>query len=252
MRKLLAAIVVAGATVMGGQVLAADFPEYPPIIDVPDVDYGVQGSFYLRGSASANMLWSRDAYSYDCAPGCGGVVLYNLPFDKAGYGYSFGAGAGYETGTGLRVDGTIDYVGNTGLNVHKGPEFGGTEGDYTVTLRSTIALANVYYDFSFGGGGYGYSAAGGMFAYVGGGAGAAFNQIDVSVPGGAPITGGNTSFAVAGMVGVGYDFGSVVADVGYRGVYIAELSNGLASPLTEVAYNNWLHEVRGTVRYRFN
>src|SRR6187549_1360926 len=115
MRKLIAAIVVAGAAFMGGQAIAADFPEYPPVIDIPDVDYGVQGSFYLRGSAAGNMLWSNEAYSYDCSPGCGGVQLYEFPFNKAGYGYSFGVGAGYETGTGLRVDGTLDFVGNNGL-----------------------------------------------------------------------------------------------------------------------------------------
>ena len=54
------------------------------------------------------------------------------------------------------------------------------------------------------------------------------------------------------MAGVGYDFGSVVADVGYRGVYIAEANNRAAVPQNIAAENNWLHEVRGTVRYRFN
>lgn len=255
MRKLIAAIVVAGATFTAGQAIAADFPDYPPVIDIPDVDYGVQGSFYLRGSAAANMLWSKEAYAYECTV-CGPPSITLFPFNAMGYGYSIGAGAGYETGTGLRVDATVDFVGNNGLNVHKGPAYGAREGDYTVSLRSTIALANAYYDFSFGGGGYGYSAAGGMFAYVGGGAGLAFNQLAISSPPTNPLgttaDGGNTSFAAAGMIGVGYDFGSVVADLGYRAVYIADLSNGLAIPNTEWAHNNWLQEVRGTVRYRFN
>ena len=63
--------------------------------------------------------------------------------------------------------------------------------------------------------------------------------------------GSNTSLAAAGMVGVGYDFGQVVADVGYRGLYI----HGIANTSTNFPYsikNNWVHEVRGTVRYRFN
>jgi hypothetical protein len=251
MRKLIAAIMVAGAAVIAGPALAADFPEYPPIIEIPDVDYGVQGSFYLRGSAAGNWLWSKEAYAYECVV-CGPAVVTTFPFVAMGYGYSVGAGFGYETGTGLRFDATIDYVGNEGLKVTKGPEYGFRQGDYTVKLRSTIALANVYYDFSFGGD-YGYGAAGGAFGYVGAGAGLAFNHSEITAPAGVVVpSGSNTSLAAAGMVGVGYDFGSVVADVGYRGVYIAELNNGAAAPNTVWAQNNWLHEVRGTLRYRFN
>lgn len=252
MRKLIAAIMVAGATLVAGSALAADFPYYPPVIEIPDVDYGVQGSFYLRGSAAGNTLWAKEANAYECA-GCGSLVLTPFPFLALGYGYSIGAGFGYETGTGLRADVTVDYVNNNGLLVNKGTAYGARAGDYTTRLRSTLALANVYYDFSFGGQGYG--AAGGAFAYVGAGAGAAFNRVDVATTASAPpsgLSGNNTSFAAAGMVGVGYDFGAVVADVGYRGVYIAQLSNGAAYPDTITSDNNWLHEVRGTVRYRFN
>ena len=251
MRKLIAAIMVAGAAVIAGPALAADFPEYPPIIEIPDVDYGVQGSFYLRGSAAGNLLWAKEAHAYDCV--CvGPVVETTFPFVAMGYGYSVGAGVGFETGTGLRFDATVDYLGNDGLKVTKGPAYGARAGDYTVKLRSTLALANAYYDFSFGGD-YGYGAAGGAFGYVGAGAGLAFNHIDVASPAGVVVPSGtNTSFAAAAMAGVGYDFGSVVADVGYRGVYIASLSNGAASPDTVWSDHNWLHEVRGTLRYRFN
>jgi hypothetical protein len=252
MRKLIAAIMVAGAAVIAGPALAADFPEYPPIIEIPDVDYGVQGSFYLRGSAAGNVLWAKEAYAFECVV-CGGTsVTTAFPFVAMGYGYSVGAGFGFETGTGLRFDATIDYIGNEGLKVTKGPIYGIRAGDYTVKLRSTLALANAYYDFSFGGD-YGYGAAGGAFGYVGVGAGAAFSHVDVASPAGVVVpSGGNTSFAAAAMAGVGYDFGSVVADVGYRGVYIASLSNGAAYPDTVWSNNNWLHEVRGTLRYRFN
>ena len=250
MRKLTAAIMVAGATLVGGQAIAADFPYYPPVIEIPDVDYGVEGSFYLRGSAAANVLWAKEANAYECMV-CGPAVVTAFPFVAMGYGYSVGAGFGYETGTGLRFDATLDYVGNDGLKVTKGPAYLGRAGDYTVKLRSTIALANVYYDFALGGDGYG--AAGGAFGYVGAGAGAAFSHVDIASPAGVVVpSGGNTSFAAAAMAGVGYDFGSVVADVGYRGVYIAQLSNGAASPDTVWSDNNWLHEVRGTLRYRFN
>ncbi|MFD1254461.1 hypothetical protein DEVEQU_01481 [Devosia equisanguinis] len=253
MRKLFAAIMAAGAAAFAGPVVAADLPFYPPVIEVPDVDYGVSGAFYLRGSAAGTMLWSKEANAYECLAPCGGLVVTQFPFVNMGYGYSVGAGFGYETGTGLRFDATVDYLANNGLKVTKGPAYGARAGDYTVNLRSTLALANVYYDFSLEGGQYGYGAAGGAFGYVGAGAGLAYNQVDVSAPAGVVVpSGSNTSFAAAGMVGVGYDFGSVVADVGYRGVYIAQLSNSAAVPNHVWADNNWVHEVRGTLRYRFN
>lgn len=253
MRKLIAAIMVAGAAVIAGPALAADMPYYPPVIEIPDVDYGVEGSFYLRGSAAANMLWSKEAYAYECVV-CGDVEVTTFPFVDKGYGYSVGAGFGYETGTGLRFDATVDYIANDGLKVTKGVDYAPRDGDYIVKLRSTIALANVYYDFSFGGD-YGYGAAGGAFGYVGAGAGVAFNRNEITSPATSPspaMSGDNTSFAAAGMVGVGYDFGQVVADIGYRGIYIAQLSNGAAAPDTIWSDDNWLHEVRGTLRYRFN
>jgi hypothetical protein len=245
MRKLIAAVMVAGAALIGGQAIAADFPQ--PVIEIPDVNYGVQGAFYLRGSAAGNSLWSKEVTGYEC--GACGVLIENVyPFEEMGYGYSVGAGFGYETGTGLRVDATLDYLNNEGLLVNQGA----VPGDYKVRLRSTLALANVYYDFALGGD-YGYGAAGGAFGYVGAGAGAAFNKVAVSTPPGAVIPSGtNTSFAAAAMAGVGYDFGAVVADLGYRGVYIHNMNNGDQGLGSVSADNNWLHEVRGTVRYRFN
>ena len=250
MRKLLAAILVAAATAVVGQAVAADMPYYPPVIEIPDVDYGVEGSFYLRGSAAGNALWGKEAYAYECVV-CGPPAITTFPINAMGYGYSVGAGIGYETGTGLRFDATLDYIANEGLKVTKGPEYGFRAGDYTVKLRSTIALANVYYDFSFSGDS-GYGAAGGAFGYVGAGVGGAFNKVDVSSPAGVIVpSGSNTTFAAAGMVGVGYDFGAVVADIGYRGIYLPKLTNNAASPDTVWSDNNWLHEVRTTLRYRF-
>jgi hypothetical protein len=250
MRVLIAAIVVAGATVIGGQALAADFPEYPPIIDVPDVDYGVQGSFYLRGSVAGNTLWAKEVNHETATPNI-------FAIDSNGYGYSVGAGVGYETGTGLRADITLDFLNNEGLQstLPAGVPLsgGGTlaAGSHKLSLRSTIALANVYYDFSFGNGGYGYTAAGGAFGYVGAGAGVAFNNFITTGPGLPDTRDDNVSFAAAGMVGVGYDFGAVVADLGYRALYINNIENDAATAPYKIA-NNWVHEVRGTVRYRFN
>jgi hypothetical protein len=243
MRKLTAAILVAGATLVGGPAIAADFPEYPPIIDIPDVDYGVQGSFYLRGSAAWNTLWAKEVHHPSATPNV-------FAIDGNGYGYSVGAGFGYETGTGLRVDATVDYLGNENMQatVPLGAA-GVTPGVHKLSLRSTVALANVYYDFGFGNGGYG--ASGGAFGYVGAGAGFAVNDFITTGPGPADTRDTNVSFAAAGMVGVGYDFGAVVADIGYRALYINSIENDAAPAPYSIA-NNWVHELRTSVRYRFN
>jgi hypothetical protein len=245
MRKLIAAAMVAGATLVGGQAIAADFPYYPPVIEIPDVDYGVSGSFYLRGSAAANAMWTPEVVHPTATP-------RTFAIDGFGYGYSVGAGVGYETGTGVRFDVTVDYLSNDNMQVTvPAGTTGLTAGVHKLQLRSTVALANAYYDFGFGDGGYG--AAGGTFGYVGAGAGVAFNDFITEGPAGSPADtrAHNASFAGAGMAGVGYDFGQVVADVGYRAVYIANLNNNVATAPYSLT-NNWVHEVRGTLRYRFN
>jgi hypothetical protein len=238
MRKLLGAIVVAVAALIAGQGLAADFPDYD--IEVPEVDYGLAGSFYLRGSAALNMMTARDVTFTDpCA--CLAPVV--SPVTGSGYGYSFGAGFGYETGDGLRGDVTIDYLSNSGM----------TDGTYALELRSTIALANAYYDFNFGGGSG--SAAGGFGAYVGAGIGAAYNQTHVTGPGAGP-DGANFAAAGALMAGVTYDMGDWVADVGYRLIYMPQITNGSSAMLPAATpyyvNQNFINELRGTVRYRFN
>lgn len=249
MRNLIAAIMVAGATLVAGSAMAADMPYYPPVIEIPDVDYGVQGSFYLRGSAAGNTLWAREQRFF-CPPtlggGCGtaGTVLTESATEN-GYGYSFGAGFGYETGTGLRADVTVDYLSNSGLANDRGQ---------SLDLRSAVALANVYYDFGFSG--YG-SAQGGFGAYVGAGFGGAYNWLESRGPfTGYDRDGGSFTAAGALMTGVTYDMGAVVADLGYRMLYMPQLSNGSnALGTTQGPYfinDNLVHEVRGTLRYRFN
>lgn len=245
MRNLFAATLVAGATFAAGSALAADFPYYPPVIEIPDVDYGVEGSFYLRGSAGLNALWAPHVKHPTANP-----TIFAI--DGYGYGYSVGGGIGYETGTGLRFDVTGDYISNEGMQttIPHGST-GVAIGVNKLSLRSTVVLANAYYDFGLTGDGYG--AAGGAFGYVGGGAGVAFNDVISTPPAGntPDRRGYNTSLAAAGMVGVGYDFGQVVADLGYRALYIADIAN----PTTIAPYsipNSWMHEVRGTVRYRIN
>ena len=247
MRKLIAAFLLTGTAVVG-PAIAADMPYYPPVIeipDVPDVDYGVSGSFYLRGSAAGNAMWAKEVFHPTANPRKFDITEY-------GYGYSVGAGVGYETGTGLRADVTVDYLSNEkmGVNVPAGTT-GVTPGKHTLSLRSTVVLANAYYDFGFGEMGYG--ASGGGFGYVGAGAGLAFNDFITNGPAGSPADtrDTNTSLAAAGMVGVGYDFGHLVADVGYRALYIDNLQNKAATAPYSIG-SNWVHEIRTTLRYRFN
>ena len=229
MRILLSVLLVALMALTGVPVRAADLP-YDPSIEVPPVDYGLQGGFYLRGSGALNMLWAQEHV---------GTCGCEEPVTGAGYGYSLGAGFGYETGTGLRVDGTVDYLSNDGM----------TEGTNYLHLRSAVGLVNAYYDIPLSGGG---SAGGGFGAYVGAGAGAAWYQLsstpaNVNLPGGSGWTP-----AAAAMAGVTYDAGSWVADLGYRLIYLPKLSNyNTAAPGAYYLNDNTVSEIRGTVRYRF-
>jgi hypothetical protein len=255
MRKLIASVAAAAAVLITGAASAADFPEYPDI-EIPEVDYGLGGSFYLRGSAAINLHWAPEVRHAATWPG---QIVH--PVDQLGFGYSWGAGFGYETGDGLRFDGTIDSVETRGLRITKaGLPLPDENGTYTLSLRSTVALANVYYDFGFGGDSFGYTGSGGAFGYVGAGAGVAWNNASVNVSPAAntPVpSGGNVSAAAALMAGVGYDMGTWVADLGYRALYINQINNSPTDPVVDPGLfytidHNIIHELRGTVRYRFN
>jgi opacity protein-like surface antigen len=231
MRKLLAVLLVAGPALLGAQaVKAADMPD---CCDVPEVDYGLEGSFYLRGSAGLNFLWTNE--HVDTA----GV---SSPATAPGYGYSIGAGFGYEVGNGLRFDGTLDYIANDGL----------TDGTDHLHLRAGVALANVYYDFPLSGMG---GASGGFGAYVGAGIGGAYyttvvhdNATDSAVAG--IPDGGGWSAAASATAGVSYDMGNLVADLGYRMIYLPQLSNNAVAVPSFYINGNTIHEVQATLRYR--
>jgi hypothetical protein len=227
MRILLAALLIALSALIGAPARAADMPDYPDI-EIPEVDYGLAGSFYLRGSAAANLLWTQEHIdTLGCV--CGPAVV-------PGFGYSIGAGFGYETGTGLRADVTTDYLYNIGMS----------DGTNVLELRGGVALANAYYDFNFSG----EPMSGGWGAYVGAGLGGAYYQTHVT--GGAPIADGEGfTPVVAGMAGVQYDMGNMVADVGYRLMYLPQISNNTPGAASFYLNDNTVHEVRGTLRYRF-
>ncbi len=238
MRNLKVIALIAVSALLAVPVQGADpvqFPvtEYPEIHLAPAVDYGLGGSFYLRGSAAMN-AWSASD---------GSICACVTTFDTPGYGYSVGLGIGYETGDGLRVDFTVDYLDNQGLTSATG---------HKVNLKSALAFANVYYDFMFDE--YGASAEGGMGVYVGAGIGLAKNYSELLDNGNNIVAWGRSlEGAVAVMAGVSYDMGDVVADLGYRGIYMNKvMSQPPVDPPPYIINNNFIHEVRGTIRYRFN
>ncbi|MGV3651552.1 MAG: outer membrane protein [Devosia sp.] len=241
MRKFLALAAVTAIAMAGSPTLAADmlYPE----IEIPPVDQGMGGNFYLRGSMAGNAWWAKEMRYRECPDdpcGIGEPVVVTNEVVGAGYGYSIGAGIGYETGDGLRADLTLDYLSVNDIS----------DGVYDVDLRSTLALANVYYDFPISGVGQGY----GLGGYVGAGLGFAHNQVSSEGPNPGPE---GKTFTAAGavMAGLAYDMGAMVADVGYRGIYMPQISNGdaaLAPPALGPYFidHNMIHELRGTVRYR--
>lgn len=228
MRKLIAVMAMVVAAFFTTMSFAADLPQYPvyEVPELPQVDYGLGGNFYLRGSAAFGVLTALKArYGCDC----------ESDIDKVGYGYSFGAGVGYETGTGFRSDVTLDYLYNKGMTDDSG---------YELTMRSGLGMVNAYYDFGFGD--PCCNVAGGFGGYVGAGIGASYNYVEATdTPSGSSI-----EPAVALMAGVTYDMGSVVADLGYRMIYQNKLTNETSTPF--YIDHAITHELRGTVRYRFN
>lgn len=234
MRKLKAVVLLAVAALLAGPAIAADYPKYPPIDipPLPPVDYGLEGSFYLRGSVGGNLWYAGEGQYCACI----------TTFDSPGYGYSLGVGFGYETGDGIRADLTVDFLDNYGLRSVSGR---------TVNLRSGLVLANLYYDFAISD--YGHSAEGGLGLYVGAGLGAAKNYSEVMNGGVQQAWGSSLEAAGAIMAGVSYDMGDIVADFGYRGIYMNKVMS--QPPAIANAYlinNNFIHELRGTVRYRFH
>lgn len=236
MRNLFAVGIVAVAALVAAPAIAADYPEYPsyPQIDLPplpQVDNGLAGGFYLRGSVGANMWHAVDGQYCACV----------ATFTNPGYGYSLGVGFGYESGTGLRADLTVDYLSNDRLTTNTG---------HTVNLRSGLVLANIYHDFALHEGG---AAGGGLGLYVGAGLGVAKNYSEIMNAGTQVAWGTSLEAAGALMAGISYDMGNAVADFGWRGIYMNKVMS--QPPAVADAYiinNNFINELRATIRYRFN
>ena len=225
MRSMFVVGIVAIAALAASPASAADYPEYPEfptyeLPPLPQVDTGLTGGFYLRGSVGGNLWHAVDGQYCDCVS----------DFDSPGYGYSLGVGFGYESGTGLRADLTVDYLSNDGLTSTSGEK---------VNLRSGLVLANIYHDFTFHDGG---AAGGGFGAYVGAGLGFAKNWSEVKTGGVQTAYGTSLEAAAAAMVGVTYDMGSAVADFGWRGIYMNKVMNQPPAIADAYVINNNFHQ----------
>ena len=235
MRSLFAVGIVAIAALAAAPAVAADYPEYPdfPTYDLPElpqVDTGLTGGFYLRGSVGGNLWHAVDGQACACVD----------TFTSPGYGYSLGVGFGYESGTGLRADVTVDYLSNDGLTSSTG---------HKVNLRSGLLLANIYHDFMFH---EGAAAGGGIGGYVGGGLGFAHNYSEIKSGATLAAWGSSVEAAAAVMAGVTYDMGSAVADLGWRGIYMNKVMNQPQNSATQyIINNNFINELRASIRYRF-
>ncbi len=153
MRILFAALLVAFTAIIGAPARAADLPDYPQI-DIPEVDYGLQGGFLPA-------RFGRHQFAVDAGPHQH-LRLRLHHGDRCRLRLFGRRRLRLRDRRRLRFDGTVDYLSNDGL----------TDGTNTLHLRSTVALANVYYDFGLRRSGG--SAAGGWGAYVGAGLGAAY------------------------------------------------------------------------------
>lgn len=231
MRKLTASFAVAIVAAVAAPAQAADLIPYPPVYEIPPVDYDLGGSFYLRGSVGGD-IWTAVSGAY-----CACVADFAAP----GYGADVGFGFGYENGEGLRADVTLDYLHIDGLT--------STTDEYA-NMRSALLMVNGYYDFMLDGG---MSANGGWGGYVGAGLGAAKNWSAIYDSGDNLLAWGSSVEAAAAlMAGVTYDMGNMVADFGYRGIYMNKVMSQPADPADGYRIdNNWIHEIRGTLRYRF-
>lgn len=210
MRKLLAIALLAFAAALPAAAQAADFPETPYV--PPQVDYGLEGGWYLRGSK---------AISYDYAPdiqtcGCGTTAT--------GWDFSAGFGFGYEFDNGFRLDKTLDYFVSNGE----------TDSADAYNLRAGLILGNAYVDFDLGDGD--------LVGYLGAGAGGAYYSLTADNS----VGGTGWTWAAAAMAGIGYDMGTEVIDAGYRLVYLNELVTG--DPATVNGF--YSHEFRVTWRHR--
>ena len=170
-------------------------------------------AWYIRGDLGYAAYQEPDMHEV------GGFDLTNTGIDGT---WSVGGGVGYYFGSRLRGDITVDYIADsevTATNPNAAAPVGG--GIREFDLRSTVALANVYYDFDR----YAHFS-----PYVGVGIGLASNQTSAGRAEGATYANGtsgtidggsDTNFALALMAGATIELRKGLRlDANYRYLYI--------------------------------
>lgn len=200
----------------------------------------VSGGWYLRGDVGVGLglRGARKAIPLTYATSQG-----MTPMDAAiarariDSGWSLASGVGYRIGPSLRVDVTgtvLSGVRMHGVGVDQAFASGASRaaGYYSAGTRSSVALANVYWDLL---------SWNGLTPYVGGGVGVTWNRMykigrfEQAAPL-APATdmvtarhGSHASAAFALYAGVAYEFApGVSADLGYRYMNLGNASGGRA------------------------
>ena len=217
--------------------LAADMPgSRPPPLPPPQYRaplLELNSGWYLRGDLGG--FWGRVDGAEMTAP------LANPTDSSMGNGYTAGFGFGLKSRW-LRTDITIDYATPT---KYKGTI--ASADDTTAKVQPTAALLNGYLDL-----GTWYHIA----AYIGGGAGLAYNRItDFATA--VPVTGDSNknqwNFAYAGMAGIAFPIShNMMMDVGYRYLNVGDVSTGGSASPAMTIKNVAAHEVRVGVRWSFD
>ena len=215
--------IIAGAVMLVASAAGASADYYGGMKDAP-VPMMQPASWYVRGDYS--YAW-QDAGSLNAAI---------LPFDSfsVGDGWAVGGGIGHYFGRGVRGDVTYEYRGST--DVHGG---GALVTDFD--LKSSVILANLYYDFRP------YER---FTPYIGVGLGAAYHSTSggaITACGVCSTYDGGSNWSAAGALMAGFSFridrgghapvsikdqpmaaepGRLHLDVGYRFLYLGDVHTG--------------------------
>lgn len=261
------AIVVASAGGASAADLGGGLKDVPVAVPVQ-----APRSWYLRADGGYSFYDTPSITENYC--GC----EYDLVDTDIANTWSVGGGIGMYFGRGFRGDITVDHRFESDVSGYLAD--GPLPGTREFGLSSTVALANLYYDFDYFGGRF--------TPYIGGGVGVSYNTTSSGVAvGDCPCGGGDgiiaghsqTEFAAAAMAGVSWKLrggdqvvqgsfkdGPMVVntgralflDVGYRFLYLGDAATGPITftggpgPDDPTVESITAHEVRVGLRYNIN
>ncbi|GJE55171.1 MULTISPECIES: outer membrane protein [Methylobacterium] len=213
---------------VGAPCLAHAADLLPPPPPPPPIPVDVGGGWYLRGDVGVGATQYEKVRTTLGTGGAlpAGYVIENRTIEDQ---FFAGAGAGYQFNSFLRGDVTGEYRGGGQIRyTEKFPLGGGTGIDVnSAKFRSIVTMANGYIDL-----GTWWC----LTPYIGGGVGAAFNQVSGYTDQGAGFAAGGfgtaptkntTSLAWAAQAGITYDVTpNFKVDVGYRYLNMGNAKTG--------------------------